>query len=455
MLLLLIRKELLEHLLSLRFALACILCLLVSVSSSIVRIQDYGAAVVANRNNVAMHRIAVEEAQLWEVRNSGINVDKPVNPLQIFFQGLESGWATTVRVFYHAFPQYSADYEGNPVRHLFPPVDLFFFVGVIMSLLALAFSYDAVSGEKEQNTLKLLMSYSVPRDQILLAKWLGGYVTLVAPLLIALMSGLLVLVLSPNLDFDAEDLFALLMVFIVSLLYLAALYSLGILVSTRTRQASTAITTLLMVWAVIVLVIPNVAPYLAAQLSPVRTANDVTKEKLLIAIEERQKHDEETEQWREDNPQVHWTRRWQVWHTLKGESLLRQQEGERKINEQFHFQLQAQVNLGQILSRVSPLASFTYAGTDLAGTGIRDRSRFRDLIPQYRRDMTEFGAAAMADASLNQRWRQARLIDYPEFVYEESDISDRINWLDILLLAVWSLVFYMAAHLSFLRYDVT
>ena len=455
MLSLLIRKELLEHLLSLRFALACILCLLVSVSSSIVRIQDFGAAVVANRNNLAMHRIAVEEAQLWEVRNNGINVDKPVNPLQIFFQGLESGWVTTVRVFYHALPQYSADYEGNPVRFLFPPVELFFFVGVIMSLLALAFSYDAVSGEKEQNTLKLLMSFSVPRDQVLLAKWLGGYVALVTPLLLALLSGLLVLVLSPNLDLGDEDLGALLMILLVSLLYLAALYSLGILVSTRTQQASTAITMLLMLWAVMVLVVPNLAPYLAAQLSPVLSANQVTKEKVQIAIKEREKQDADWEQWREDNADVHWTRRWATWHEMKGESLLRQQDGERRVDEQFQRRMEAQVELGQNLSRLSPLASFAYAGTDLAATGIRNRSRFREQIPRYRRDMTQFGTAAMAEASLNERWRQARLIDYPEFVYEQPDVADRINWLDILLLGVWSLVFYMAAYLSFLRYDVT
>ena len=41
----------------------------------------------------------------------------------------------------------------------------------------------------------------------------------------------------------------------LALLYLAAIYSLGILVSTRTQLASTSITVLLMVWVLVVLVV--------------------------------------------------------------------------------------------------------------------------------------------------------------------------------------------------------
>ena len=42
-----------------------------------------------------------------------------------------------------------AAYGGNPVPHLFPIFDFSFFVAMAMSLLAIAFSYDAFSGEKE------------------------------------------------------------------------------------------------------------------------------------------------------------------------------------------------------------------------------------------------------------------------------------------------------------------
>jgi len=46
--------------------------------------------------------------------------------------------------------------------------------------------------------------------------------------------------------------------------------------------------------------------------------------------------------------------------------------------------------------------------------------------------------------------------DYPKFVYEHSGLAERVRPIlsDFLVLVVWNLVFFMAAYLSFLRYDV-
>ena len=44
-----------------------------------------------------------------------------------------------------------------------------------MSLMAILFSYDAVSGERERGTLRLLLTNSLSRPALIAAKWLGGY----------------------------------------------------------------------------------------------------------------------------------------------------------------------------------------------------------------------------------------------------------------------------------------
>ena len=46
---------------------------------------------------------------------------------------------------------------------------------LIFWLLAIVFGYDAICGEKERGTLRLMLSCSVPRDTVLLAKWIGGF----------------------------------------------------------------------------------------------------------------------------------------------------------------------------------------------------------------------------------------------------------------------------------------
>jgi ABC-type transport system involved in multi-copper enzyme maturation permease subunit len=454
---LLVRKELLEHLLSLRFALACLICLVIVVSSSFVLGKDYKEALSDYHTNVTMHKNEVEESNdlVW----GGIKIDRPLNPMQIFFRGVDRELTATAKVNGVGDPQFEARYEGNPVVFLFPSIDLLFFIGVVMSLLAIAFSYDAVAGEKELGTLKLLMSYSLPRDRVLLAKWTGGYLVLITPLLLALLCGLLVVMLFPTVELQADHWTELGLILLVALCYLGAIYSLGLFVSTRTPLASTSITVLLVVWVLVVLVVPNIAPYLAAQIAPLRSATAIDREKFRIEREENQKFEELMRRWEEEHPDARqgggeW---WVYWDVAKKDQILRLVDHQQKIDDQFQKRMDAQIRLAKQLSRISPLASFAYAATELAGTGIRNRNRFMEMLPDYRKRITVFGLDRWVLYDGGEVEGEYNIEGYPQFVYGESRLQDRIGGIfaDILMLGIWNIVFFMGAYLSFLRYDMT
>ncbi|SVD39041.1 uncharacterized protein METZ01_LOCUS391895, partial [marine metagenome] len=82
---LLVRKELLEQLLSLRFAMASIICLVVVLSSTWVLTKDYKEAQADYRTNIVLHKNQIEESN--DLVDGGIKIDKPLNPMQIFFKG--------------------------------------------------------------------------------------------------------------------------------------------------------------------------------------------------------------------------------------------------------------------------------------------------------------------------------------------------------------------------------
>ncbi len=44
----------------------------------------------------------------------------------------------------------------------------------------------------------------MPRDQVLLAKWCGGYTALVLPFLLSVLSGLVIVVLFPSVELRAD-----------------------------------------------------------------------------------------------------------------------------------------------------------------------------------------------------------------------------------------------------------
>ena len=192
-----IRKELLDQLLSLRFATACVVCLVVFLLSSIVLTRDFREATSTYNMNRVMHRNEIQQiTEVWRL-NQGIMVDRPLNAMNILVRGLTPQLTESIKVQGGRL-DFPDSYEQNPVIPLFPAVDFVFIVGIIMSLLALAFSYDSLSGERESGVLKLLMSYSVPRDVVLMGKWIGGYLALITPFVAAFLIGLLVVIMFPK-----------------------------------------------------------------------------------------------------------------------------------------------------------------------------------------------------------------------------------------------------------------
>ena len=63
--------------------------------------------------------------------------------------------------------------DVGALNWLFPDRDLTLIVGVLLTLMALLLSHDAVTGDREQGTLKMILSMAVRRRAVLMAKMLG------------------------------------------------------------------------------------------------------------------------------------------------------------------------------------------------------------------------------------------------------------------------------------------
>ena len=475
MLLHLIRKELLDQLLSLRFAIACIVCLLAFLLSSLVLTRDYREAMSTFHMNEVLHRNEVlQRSEIWSLFQ-GLTVDRSLNVMNILVRGRISELTESIKVQPGNRLDFPETYEQNPIVPLFPEVDFAFIVGIIMSLLALAFSYDAVSGEQESGVLKLLMSYSAPRDLVILGKWIGGYLALIAPFVVAFLVGLVVMLLFPEVEISLDNTLAILGLLALALLYLAAVFSLGIFVSCRTQLASTSITVLLLVWVAFILAIPNMAPYLASQLLPVPSRESVNREKAEIQQESWRKMQEmmRAEQERTGKENV-----WQD-EEFRGKMEVYREEIEaemQKVEDSYMARIRAQTRWSGIAARTSPLTSFHLAALDLAAAGIEQETRFVDALKTYsktwegysnqkreafdkfmeeKRKESPDGRFFFNPAEMEQ-FNNMDFSDYPRFAFQYMPFTERLSqvYVDVLLLVVWNVLFFMLAYLSFLRYDV-
>jgi hypothetical protein len=233
-----IRKEWLRNLLEPRFLLCAALCIFLALVSVLVLRADLAAKRADySSNREIYHQQAEEYGSYRDLQRRGIRVDRPPQDFQVLFLGTEKTMDRTAEVTGDFMPGFAGDLNINPMVLMFPVADLLFIVGVVLSLLAFFISYDAVAGEREEGTLMLLLSYAVPRDTVILAKWIGGYLSLALPFIVSLLVSALLISLSSEIPFEGQNWQAFIVTGAVSLLLIAVMFSIGLLVSVRTRRS--------------------------------------------------------------------------------------------------------------------------------------------------------------------------------------------------------------------------
>ena len=254
----LIRRELLDNLMTFRFAAAVLIMLLLVVATTAVLIKDYERRLASYDTAVKKHRQEMLERTTYSAAR--LRIDRPPNPLSIFNVGLDKRLGNTLGVNHFFVPtlwdawKHGAD---NPFLNLFSSIDLVFIFQGILSLLALVFAYDTLAGEREHGTLRLVLTHPVRRGQVLFAKYISGMICLLIPLLMCILLVLIMLTTSTSVFLSADDFLRIGGVVFTSFVYLSLFYLIGMLISAATRRTGTALMLAMFVWGFLVLVYPN------------------------------------------------------------------------------------------------------------------------------------------------------------------------------------------------------
>ena len=260
MLMTLIRRELLDNLMTFRFAAAVFITLLLVVANTIVLLKDYEQRLTAYNTAVKESHAELREQKAYSGYADRLLVHRPPNPLSIFNLGLDKQVGNKVGV-YHAFVPtiWDAEKHGadNPFLNLFTSIDIVLVFQGVLSLLALIFAYDALAGERERGTLRLVLTHPIQRGYILFAKYISAMLCLLVPLLMSLLLSIILLATSTTISLRADDFLRIGGIVLTSLLYVSLFYLIGLCISAMTRRTSTALMLCMFVWGVLVLVYPN------------------------------------------------------------------------------------------------------------------------------------------------------------------------------------------------------
>ena len=254
----LIRQQFLSHLMSARFFAAVIITLLLVVFNTLVLIDEYERRLADYNIQKTVHRQKVEAAETYSTLE--LFIERPPNPLSLFSTGLEKQLGSTVEIYYSLVPlisNASARYLANPFLNLFLKIDLAFIFQVVLSLLALLFGYDAISGERETGTLRILISQPVSRSSLLVGTYIGAMICLLLPLLLSLLLILILLSTTSSIQLSPDDFLRISGIFLTTIAYVSIFYLIGLFISTISQRTATSAMLCMFSWVVLVILYPT------------------------------------------------------------------------------------------------------------------------------------------------------------------------------------------------------
>lgn len=263
--------------------------------------------------------------------------------------------------------------------------DLTFIVQFLLSFFAIVLTFNAVSAEKENGTLRLVFSNSFKSAHFILAKYVSAFITICLPLLLGLILSLILLAALSMTPFYSSLVLNFLSFLIISLLYLSIFILIGILCSIIGHSSKMSLVLSLLSWIFLVIIIPKSSGMLLSLKRFDVPAEEEIRELLFKAIDATNAR---------MNKQI-------AENSVKGFDEDRKKEMKLKLNYErdksaqdlFDFYLRKKlsaIKTIRAINYVSPASIFEFSASSIAGTGLSHFENLWQQTRQYGNDFVSF-----------------------------------------------------------------
>lgn len=264
------QKEFLLNLMTFKFAVGTAVCIVLIAVFMPGLVSDYKERLENYNGNVAINEAQFQKVKVYN--NLTPTVYRAPAVLSVFSKGIADRLETSERIDLEAVSGTETGVgEANTLLSVFPAMDVTLILKIVISVLALLMAYDVVSGEREQGTLRLILSNTTPRHQVLLGKLIAGWMTLAVPVTAAFIVGLLILLTSNAVSLAGADWLRIALMYFISLVFVGSMFNLGLLLSSVSRNSAISLVFVLFLWLVFAAILPNASAHIAAQLRPIES----------------------------------------------------------------------------------------------------------------------------------------------------------------------------------------
>ncbi|MBT4483608.1 MAG: ABC transporter permease subunit [Candidatus Latescibacteria bacterium] len=330
----------------------------------------------------------------------------------------------------------------------FGRIDFVFIVRFVLSMMVIFLAFNAVSQEKEQGTLKLMMANNLPRSMIILGKYFSGFMIILIPLLVASFISLLIMAFHTSVSLDTFDWIRIIGIIGASMLYLSAFYTMSLFVSILVKRSSIALMILLQIWIFLVIIYPNASTFIADKAYTLPNEGELNRKKNELSKSYIQEGNRLITEYAEKNPDhSSWdykdpllVKRAQMYNKANGVVYSMYREHGNK--------LRYQAETAQTIAILSPAVLLDKIVHHYARTDLDEYERFLDGIYNNWQTYRQF--------TDNQTEYRERLKKMPEFTYPSKTIIESFYSTadEILILFLLSLTFFCLAYSVFLKKDI-
>jgi ABC-type transport system involved in multi-copper enzyme maturation permease subunit len=347
-----VKKEILENIATYRFFVLTGLMFILMLISVIVSYGDY--------------HLRMENYNI--LRPSPGESDKiilPPEPLSIFARGLDANTGRLYQVSFRGVEVQPSQQSINRLSSLFSVPDMLFVIKVVLALIAFLFSFDAICGEKEQGTLKLMLAGRTRRASVVFGKLIGRFLLVFLPFLVLFVIATMSVSLLPDVRAGESYWVRLAIITAGSALYVACFVALGTLLSSLAHRSSTSMMLALAAWVLLVFVVPNMGVTVAQAMGDVPPADRVEMQSRLAAIQSIF----ETQQAMKDAKERDYSR-----------IMTQIREANSHLFQTYRPELNRFIELSRTFVRLSPSGAIAFLATEMANTGLSRDIQIKDAI---------------------------------------------------------------------------
>jgi ABC-type transport system involved in multi-copper enzyme maturation permease subunit len=468
-----LKRQIVEDILSMTFLINFVLILGVVVAFSLIFINDYQGqmgdyAIKSVKNEKTLRQFSEDP------RNGNANMQLVMKPRAERFISLSYEdkspqgfyfrmWPYELRVLSkkedvsgvgYYIPVTTREFVSPPT--LFSP-DLTFIVQFLLSFFAIILAFNAVTGEKEIGTLRLIYANPTKRAHFLVMKYLSALLTLGLPLLLSLTIAAVILGVSAVVPLSSGFLYNLMMFALRSFLYLSLFVLIGLLCSTVARSSKHSLVLGLLVWIFLVVILPK-SPGLLLNLKrfDVPTGEQIEGQVQKVYQDLWGKYEKEAMALRKDEAAM-------VRFLDNVEPVINQ--AQQEVRDHYLREKIAAILTLRKVTMVSPSSLYEYAAAAVAGTGIFHFENFWTQARKYGDGFISFVKRISGDQKASPPFEFSiesitnKPIDYnaiPKF--EEKNIRTGERLKDALpyvaFLVLYNLFLFAFIFYKFQKYDV-